>query len=143
MKTAMARCLMRRVQRAGEYNPKVLPDEIRGLGQYWDRIQGLDSAAYANIVEKHGYVTLPEPTGRPRDITAIVTPDIAAAQLVVQTPTVYIDGDRESEHLDLRGGARRITVAFAQRCWQPIADFFEFRELWRKRFLFWFFRLPT
>ena len=71
MKTAMARCLMRRVQRAGEYDPKVLPDEIRGLGKYWDRIQGLDSAAYADIVEKHGYVALPEPSDRPRDIATV------------------------------------------------------------------------
>ena len=38
---------------------------------------------------------------------------------------------REDEHSRLSGGARRIAIAFAQLCWQPLANFFEFRELWR------------
>jgi len=37
---------------------------------------------------------------------------------------------RTAEHSNFRGGARRIAVAFAQAAWQPLADFFEFRELW-------------
>ena len=42
-----------------------------------------------------------------------------------------LDGEREAEHSDLRGGARRVAVAFAQLRWQPLADHFEFQELWR------------
>ena len=42
-----------------------------------------------------------------------------------------LDGEREAEHSDLRGGARRVAVAFAQLRWQPLADHFAFQELWR------------
>jgi hypothetical protein len=39
--------------------------------------------------------------------------------------------ERSDEHSRLRGGARRVTIAFAQSWFQPIINFFEFRELWR------------
>lgn len=39
--------------------------------------------------------------------------------------------ERRDEHTRLCGGARRVTIAFAQRWFQPVLKFFEFRELWR------------
>ena len=39
--------------------------------------------------------------------------------------------ERRDEHTRLRGGARRVTIAFAQSWFQPVLKFFEFRELWR------------
>lgn len=39
--------------------------------------------------------------------------------------------ERSDEHFRLRGGARRVTITFAQAWFQPIINFFEFRELWR------------
>jgi hypothetical protein len=39
--------------------------------------------------------------------------------------------ERSDEHTRLCGGARRVTIAFAQSWFQPIINFFEFRELWR------------
>lgn len=39
--------------------------------------------------------------------------------------------ERAGEHLRICGGARRVAIAFAQRWFQPVLNFFEFRELWR------------
>ena len=38
---------------------------------------------------------------------------------------------RSDEHSRLCGGARRIAIAFSQLVWQPLTNFFEFKELWR------------
>ena len=39
--------------------------------------------------------------------------------------------ERADEHLRICGGARRVAITFAQRWFQPVLNFFEFRELWR------------
>lgn len=51
----------------------------------------------------------------------------------VYTGSTSRDGvlERTDEHRRLCGGARRLTIAFAQEQWQPTTDYFEFRELWR------------
>jgi hypothetical protein len=56
---------------------------------------------------------------------------LALAKCVYVGSTSRLEGVREAEHVDIRGGARRVAIAFSQRCWQPISDHFEFRELWR------------